>query len=116
MRGALLRHAELSSANLTSAHMRHADLSDAQMIGTRLTAADLEGADLRAAILIQSRLTRANLRYADLRDACLVGADLRGARGLEQAHLTGVIYDDTTRWPTGFELPTGLTKWSPPSW
>jgi len=133
LRGADLRGASLIDASLSDANLRHAnlsgsDLSDADLSDANLRHANLSGSDLSRADLSRANLSRANLndvilRFvslsdadlndadlsdADLVDADLVDADLRGAdlRGadLSDADLRGVMYDESTIWPTkGFD-------------
>ena len=74
LRGADLRGANLSEANLRGADLRGANLSEANLRGADLSEANLSEADLRGA-----NLRGANLGDADLRDADLRGANLRGA-------------------------------------
>jgi len=71
LRGADLSDADLRGANLSGADLRDADLSDADLRGANLSDADLRGADLRYA----------NLSYANLRGANLRGANLSNAIG-----------------------------------
>ena len=82
-RGANLRGADLSGANL-----RGADLSGAYLSGANLRGADLSGAYLSDADLSGANLRGADLRDADLSDAYLSGANLRGAN-LSGAYLSG---------------------------
>jgi len=93
LKHAILRGADLSSADLSSANLRGADLSSADLSSANLRGADLRGANLRGADLSSADLSSANLRGADLRGANLRGADLRGAnlRGadLSSADLRG---------------------------
>jgi len=127
LRGANLRHAHLSGADLQEAdlHGARTDLHSAKLITAnlrlaKLSDADLTDADLRGADLAGADLRGANFRNADLRDANLAGADLRLAvlsadlRGavfaadfrparLDGAGLAGARWDETTRWPQGFE-------------
>ena len=69
--------------------------------------ADLHGAVLPGAPLEDANLHHANLKGANLRGAHLAGADL-GWANLEGADLQGADlrdarYDDSTRWPSGFD-------------
>ena len=107
-----LRGAFLHDARLTNALLRHTNLARAQMAGVWLDRADLEDADLRQANLQRARLSGANLHQAHLQDADLRGADLSSAdvhganfqgAQLEGADFAGARYDDTTKWPDGFQ-------------
>jgi hypothetical protein len=61
------------------------------MVEVDLEGAVLADAILRKAVLVRADLRKASLQGADLRQACLTGAKL-----------TDAVYDDRTRWPTGF--------------
>ncbi len=73
-----------------------------------LNGADLSGADLRWLDLSGVNLEKANLSGADLsgvnlKEANLSGADIRQTifhcQNLREANLSGVIHDETTKWP-----------------
>ncbi len=117
--GAIFRDARLGSASLSYADLRKADLrnailSNASLQNADLTQANLAGADLSGVSVQNAILRGANLSKtkglvdgtgADFRDA-----DLRGANLLEMkdysnsARYTNAKYDQTTRWPRGFDL------------
>ena len=78
----------LRSANLRSADLHGANLSDA----------DLHGADLRCANLRDADLSAADLRCADLRSADLSAADLRDA-DLSDANLSELTVAQTSILP-----------------
>jgi uncharacterized protein YjbI with pentapeptide repeats len=90
--GTDLKEANLERAIFREANLSRANLKDANLWGVDLTQANLESADLTGA-----RLTRANLVGANLR-----GADLSQAR-LRKANLGNAVYNNLTRWPTGFD-------------
>jgi hypothetical protein len=111
-----LFHADLTQANLidaklfdttlTSANLTGALLQRAYLIRAQLTGATLIGADLKDARLNDARLTKASLSGARVTDADLKGADLRGARvdtNLDDANVTGAVYNSSTRFPTNFD-------------
>jgi uncharacterized protein YjbI with pentapeptide repeats len=83
-----------------------ADLSWAYLRGANLASANLGSANLLGTSLNGANLSKANLMGACLNGADLRGADLRGASLhwvlLEKANLSGVRYDEKTRWPDGF--------------
>ncbi len=134
LRGANLQHADLSDSDLQEADLSgtRTDLAAASLVGANLTLANLAdtrlvGADLRDANLAGANLRGADLRDADLRGASLLGADLRlailggDARGtifaadfrparLQQAVLADVTWDDTTRWPAGFDPEAAIAS------
>ena len=60
-----LRGADLRGAYLTGANLRRADLRDANLTGAYLSRADLTGANLRGAYLTGADLRDANLRGAN---------------------------------------------------
>ena len=62
---------------------------------------DFRGASLREASLVEADLTDADFTGADLTGADLTGSMLVGAR------FHAARWDDTTRWPEGFEPPVG---------
>ncbi len=80
LRGADLRRANLSYADLSDADLRRANLSYANLRG-----ADLSDADLRRANLSDANLRGADLGGADLSDADLRRANLSGSHGLLDA-------------------------------
>jgi uncharacterized protein YjbI with pentapeptide repeats len=75
----LLREADLRRANLSTADLSEANLSEADLRWVKLSGADLSEADLRGA-----DLRWANLSEAKLSEANLSGANLRGAIGIAQ--------------------------------
>jgi hypothetical protein len=107
LRDAVLSHADLYDASLRGADLTGADLRHTDLGDTDLTRANLSGANLREASLRSADLRDANLSGADLRGACLeqavlVRADLRGA-DLSGAGVHGVSAwdlksDGATRW------------------
>lgn len=96
------RMAKLLHATLTNARMSGADLSRARLIGANLSGADLSKADLIGANLCKANLSGANLSEARLVFSYLMGADLSGAN-LHNADLKEAKYDQTTKWPEGFD-------------
>ncbi len=124
LQGAVLRQADLSQADLSGANLGGADLRAANLSGADLRGANLRGANLRQADLSEVNLrgakiddttqiadkwrlvweivtqgaARRDLSGADLSRANLSGADLWKA-DLSRANLSGVKYDNTTKWP-----------------
>jgi uncharacterized protein YjbI with pentapeptide repeats len=116
----------LFGADLTGADLSGAQLHGALLIGASLSGADLRGADLTGAILMlpvpaQSApdFSYDNLTGPDLRRA-LAQTDLarlvydpvirelpesRLKPLLKDAQLQGVLYNQNTVWPIGFEIP-----------
>lgn len=56
------------------------------------------------ALRLRRVLPRTDRTEVDLRDSDLRGADLSGAV-CSDVRLDGARWDDTTRWPAGFEPP-----------
>ncbi len=102
-----LQHADLSSSNLLNAHLMLAQLQHANLQGTKLGVAILGSANLHHADLRGANLSHADLSHADLRGADLRGADLHGA------NLRGVVCDNKTRWPDGFDPNTVINSPKP---
>lgn len=94
-----LAWADLSHVDMPGVDLSHSDLFQADLSEADLLQADLTGCDLRGA-----RLNRANLL-----GAILVGADLTGA-DLTAATLTAATWDDTTRWPRGYQPPAPMPR------
>jgi hypothetical protein len=90
--------AQLSGVNLVWVELRGvnfqgADLSHANFSGANLSESDFSG---------ETNLTFADLSRADLRNTNLKGTRLEGAN-LEDIQLEGAAYDETTRFPLGFD-------------
>lgn len=108
----LFNEASLIGANLVNtaligASFARAKLMRADLHGARLTGAVLYKADLSSAILERALLDSADLQGAQLIGTSLIGASLIGAN-LTGAVLTDAVlqharYDETTRWPDGFD-------------
>jgi uncharacterized protein YjbI with pentapeptide repeats len=101
LRGAVLCRANLEHASLAGCSLSGADLRNTNLHGACLVGAGLFRADLQSANLQNADLSRAELLYTDLSGADLRGADLR--THLSTAKLKGARYDETTRWPAGFQ-------------
>lgn len=82
--------------NLSLVHAANADFTYANLALANLSQADFRGARFIDANLQGAMLNRADLSGADLRGADLYGADMRNAT------LTGIRYNERTRWPAGF--------------
>jgi hypothetical protein len=79
--------------------LEHVDLREAD-----LEELDLTRAVLRHSTLAGARLARATLVEADLRGTDLSGVDLTGA------DLRGVVADETTTWPDGFNPAAAVIR------
>lgn len=92
----------VSGRDLTGANLSYANLTDARFGQACMVDVWLRGANLTRAVLGGVDLTGADLSGADLTDAILSGANLRRAK-LDRVRLDGVVTDDQTVWPDGFE-------------
>lgn len=96
----------LSEAHLEKGFLREVNLKGANLDGSNLIEADLIRANLKGAYLIGADLTNANLTNANLVGTDLRRADLRGANftraNLRGANLETAMYNEFTKWPTGF--------------
>lgn len=70
--------------------------------GSELAGKDLRGVYLWHSDLMGARFYESDLRGASLRRCVLFGTDFSGAR-LDGVNLTSAAYDETTRWPPGFD-------------
>lgn len=102
LRGASLSQASLRDANLEGAILSWADLTGARLEGAVLTEVKANGSSFRSAFLSGAVLKGANLEDADLR-----GADLSGAV-LDQALLKGAVFDGDTKLP--FDLVEAIGR------
>lgn len=107
LEGADLSGRKLNFAALGGANLRQVNFNRATLDGADLSHADLTGACFCVATLTLTRLQGALLDEADLSGAFMAGAhlegaDLRGAR-LQVAKLGSCVFDETTRWPEGFD-------------
>ena len=125
LQGSTLHEVNLEGANLTEANLQETTLEYVNLQKATLQGANfresnlqktehLEGADLRKANLVYAQLQQVNLQSADLRGANFSAANLRGANlqganlqgadftatNCEETDFQGIIYDDTTKWPS----------------
>ncbi|HSI15311.1 MAG TPA: pentapeptide repeat-containing protein [Chthoniobacter sp.] len=127
LKNAKFDHASLKRANFKGADLQGAWLTDADITDADLT--DVKGSPLCShSHFDRAKMQRMNLKSndctfkgADLREATIAGyiygcdfsgADLRGAnlramtvppKGQAENRWKGVIYDDDTAWPDGFD-------------
>jgi Pentapeptide repeats (8 copies) len=83
----------------------HANLQFSTCCYSSFADADLRGADLTSAALYGSSFPGADLTGTVLVETDCRGADLSRAKGLPEAAITGIRYDEWTRWPDGFAPP-----------
>jgi hypothetical protein len=111
-----LRIASLARRDLRAMFCQNTNFAGAWLQGAQLDGAYLKTSDLRQAQLEGAQLVNANLNNAHLQGANLHGADLRGAdlrqACLDGAKLTGVRFDERTKWPKGFN-PDQLREQTP---
>jgi uncharacterized protein YjbI with pentapeptide repeats len=75
LKGAKISHAQLENANLSSAKLQNADLS-----GAILNGANLSKSSLNDAVLIDAYLQKTDLQNSDISNANLLEAHLQGAK------------------------------------
>lgn len=85
-----LRGSDLFEANLSGADLHGANLSESNLRGTKLQKVDLDNANLEKAGLDGAHLNEANLRNVNLSSASMMGTFLSRAN-LEQANLSQAI-------------------------
>ena len=91
-------------ADCRNVDLRGLDLYYANFQGADLTGANLSGMDLTGADFSDANLTRANLIGATLDYCYFFNANLTSAK-LTRVSMNGIVWDDTTIWPTGFVPP-----------
>jgi hypothetical protein len=91
--GAQLSGVNLVWVELTGINFEGADLSHANLSGANLSESNFSG---------ETNLTFADLSRTDLRNTNLKGTRLEGAN-LEGIQLEGAVYDETTKFPLGFD-------------
>jgi hypothetical protein len=125
LRRADLSGQELEGIYLDDSDLRDADLSDADLYWAIAFRTNFDGANLQNTKLNGANLNEVTFRGADLRGAyisydnlkrspTLIGADLTGAL-LDGADLTGCEYDDSTRFPEGFDPAARGMTWADPN-
>ena len=103
--GVVLSGVNLSGAALGLIRLDRADLSGLDFNGAQLFKVSLRDADLRRANLRAAVFMESNLRGADLAEADLCGAELDGARGLDQGQIDLAIGDEDTKLPSRLQRP-----------
>jgi uncharacterized protein YjbI with pentapeptide repeats len=105
--GAKLNGAGLIGANLSGVDLRGADLTGAQLqlplpvdAGEDFSYSDLTGDEFIRALLMQTNLAKVANDPAEL---SLNETQLKPL--LKDAVLQGVVYNEDTIWPLGFEIP-----------
>lgn len=126
--------AKFVNASLVKANFQGADLTSASLTGAKAAGADFRGATLKAAGMQSADFSGANFQDTDLgnisfQNSKLVGANLRGAKGIadvqktdlrgadlrgavftctayymEGCKLKGAKFNQTTKWPAGFDV------------
>ena len=95
-------NAELDGADFGQSTMIEVDLRNANLSGANFQSCNMNGADLGRALM-----DGANFSLAMIRDSMWIMADMRNANfegaSLHRADLNMAIYDQTTRFPQGFD-------------
>jgi hypothetical protein len=112
--GATLYRASLVRSQLQGATFRDADLRQAVLASVKAEDVNFEGARLVGCNLRNTNFRRTNFAGADLERADfsfseLCGADLSTAN-LQRVAFDYAIFDDQTRWPSGF-VPPDTMRW-----
>ena len=93
-----LMEMELVYRKLIGANFSGSKISKGRFQGSQLQGANFENADLEEASFPESDLRAASFRGANLKKIYAPSADAN----LENANLKRAIYNDETKWPTGF--------------
>jgi uncharacterized protein YjbI with pentapeptide repeats len=106
--------AALRGRSFARSNLYWAILADSDLSGCNFQGADLRGANLRGANLAGANLRDADLGLDALGGATRVqGADFSGAQ-LHGCKLEGAQYDDSTRFPAGFDpVSAGMIETAP---
>jgi len=91
-------------ADCRNVDLRGLDLFYANFQGADLTGANLSGMDLTGADFTDANLTGVNLIGATLDYAYFFNTVLTNAK-MTRVSIEGIVWDDTTIWPTGFVPP-----------
>lgn len=94
---------------LVGADLQGANLRGKNLSGLDFTGANLEGAYLTGADLSNANLTNTNLVGTFLRNTDLSGADLTGTNIQNAYYPEAAKYDETTKFPQGFDVKTHKT-------
>ena len=110
-----LANFDIQKCKLKDVFWRGVNLRNVDLYGSDLAGASLRNADLRNAVLYQCdlsgcRFNEANLEGANLEGAHVEKADFSTAK-LTNAILRNTKFDDSTKWPIGFDpIPLGAVK------
>ncbi|MFO1205560.1 MAG: pentapeptide repeat-containing protein [Burkholderiales bacterium] len=96
--GATARDAYWARVDFSYADFYQADLTRASLRNAILAGAQFRETNLEDAVLMGAQCTDANFKLASLR-----GADLTDCRDLDSAKFEDTIYDERTRFPSGFD-------------
>lgn len=112
-----MKNSEILNSNLTDVNMYKIHLHNSNLTGSNFTRAYLpdsilKGSDFTDVNLTDIRGVRSNFQdckfkntnfnRAELTNANFMGADMSGAKNLDKASLGFAIYDDKTKFPSGF--------------
>lgn len=111
IKGASFKKADIRNALFIGADAEGVNMSEARAMNAYFMNAKMRGSSFVnarpiCALFDNADLTNADFSGADIGGARFIGARLHGAimlcKRLEQANLTGAIYDRNTRWPLNF--------------
>ena len=100
------RDMDLRGLNLSGLDMRNADFTNSDLTGAVLRGADLSGATFRYTILDGAVLDDAILKGAEFSRVYVRGTDMK----FWQFQPDDPCYDNETKWPQGYVLPTNLCE------
>lgn len=101
IRSGIFKNADASGANFQGAALMNADLTGALLVGAHFGEARPIAANFNNADLTGADLRRADVGLATFRHARLCGSKMHCIR-LQEADLTGALFDQHTQWPDGF--------------
>jgi uncharacterized protein YjbI with pentapeptide repeats len=102
LRGAFLTNSSFDGSDFTQANLVTTFLDKASLVKCKLLDCFAISCIFKQTNLQHAVLDGANVAHADFTGALLQGASMRCLH-LEQATLTGAVYDQYTRWPSGFK-------------
>jgi len=93
-----LHESDLKDSNFQNAYCFRAVFKDSDLSRANFKEANLKRANFQNTILKDANLSNANLTYCNL-----IGADLRGVTTNDNTIFDYAVYDDTTKFPEGFD-------------
>jgi uncharacterized protein YjbI with pentapeptide repeats len=102
LRGAFLTNSSFDGSDFTQANLVCTFLDKASLVKCKLLDCFAISCIFKQANLQHAVLDGANAAHADFTEALLQGASML-CLDLEQATFSGAVYDQYTRWPSGFK-------------